>query len=269
MWRGSWPGWPGPSFAIRLCSSIHSWPCSSSASLITTKYPQIQFDISRDSLVGANKKYHQNFLRFKKEFPPQDDLVVVVESETGRKTGSSSSGWARSWRRRPIFSGTFFTRATYKMMGAKALLFAPGLRPGRACASALRITVPFIAAIHQHDEPGLAVRAWSTLSSAPPSRKNAENDSLVKALPALERIVQSSPRLLASPGHAALAGITALFNPAGEEADQQIYITFDNGRIYLVTAQAPTEDLNGAAVERMRAIGGEKPRPRCRASTSV
>src|SRR5213595_790239 len=45
----------------------------------------LQFDTTRDNLVGANKKYHQNFRRFKKEFPTQDDLVVVVESEDPTK----------------------------------------------------------------------------------------------------------------------------------------------------------------------------------------
>jgi hypothetical protein len=33
----------------------------------------LQFDTSRNDLVGAKKKYHQNFLKFKKEFPQQDD----------------------------------------------------------------------------------------------------------------------------------------------------------------------------------------------------
>src|SRR5260370_3276520 len=41
----------------------------------------LQFDTSRDNLVGSNKKYHQNYLRLKKEFPQQSDLVVVIESE--------------------------------------------------------------------------------------------------------------------------------------------------------------------------------------------
>ena len=45
----------------------------------------LTFDTSRDDLVGSNKKYHQNFLKFKKEFPTQDDLVVVVESEDPEK----------------------------------------------------------------------------------------------------------------------------------------------------------------------------------------
>ena len=49
----------------------------------TVKY--LEFDTDRNNLVGANKNYHQNFLRFKKEFPTQDDLVVVVESENQEK----------------------------------------------------------------------------------------------------------------------------------------------------------------------------------------
>lgn len=48
--------------------------------LVTVKHPGIEFNTSRNDLVGANKRYHQNFLRLKKEFPTQDDLVVVVES---------------------------------------------------------------------------------------------------------------------------------------------------------------------------------------------
>ena len=49
----------------------------------TVKY--LQFDTSRNNLVGAKKKYHQTFQAFKKEFPTQDDLVVVVESDDSTK----------------------------------------------------------------------------------------------------------------------------------------------------------------------------------------
>ena len=45
----------------------------------------LQFDTTRSSLVGANKKYHQLFQAFKKEFPTQDDMVVVVESDNAEK----------------------------------------------------------------------------------------------------------------------------------------------------------------------------------------
>src|SRR5213075_2394654 len=49
----------------------------------TVKY--LEFDTSRSNLVGSNKKYHQNFMELKKEFPTQDDLVVVAESEDTEK----------------------------------------------------------------------------------------------------------------------------------------------------------------------------------------
>src|SRR5258708_25734133 len=49
--------------------------------ILYTKF-NLQFDTSRNNLVGSNKKYHQNFLSLKKEFPTQDDLGVVVESES-------------------------------------------------------------------------------------------------------------------------------------------------------------------------------------------
>ena len=85
---------------------------------------------------------------------------------------------------------------------------------------------------------------------------NAENQSLVKALPALERIVKQASDSLRRPGTPPTPGITALFG-AGDEAEQQMYITFGGGRIYLVTAQAPTEDLNDDAVARIRQLVAE------------
>src|SRR6516162_3290611 len=51
--------------------------------LYTYKY--LQFDTGRGNLVGANAKYHHDFRKFKKEFPTQEDLVVVVESEDAEK----------------------------------------------------------------------------------------------------------------------------------------------------------------------------------------
>ena len=43
---------------------------------VTVKF--LQFDTNRDDLVGGNQRYQHNFLEFQKEFPLQDDLVVVV-----------------------------------------------------------------------------------------------------------------------------------------------------------------------------------------------
>src|SRR5437764_14487823 len=46
---------------------------------------KLEFLTSRDALVGGEKQYHRDYLRYKEEFPVQDDLVVVVESEDPEK----------------------------------------------------------------------------------------------------------------------------------------------------------------------------------------
>jgi predicted RND superfamily exporter protein len=84
----------------------------------------LKFDTTRSSLVGANKRYHQLFQQFKKEFPTQDDLVVVVESDNAEKNRqfverlgakidaarTRVPAQKKRWRR--ICSHGSFTRAT-------------------------------------------------------------------------------------------------------------------------------------------------------------
>src|ERR1044071_5030787 len=89
----------------------------------TVKY--LQFDTSRDNLVGAKKKYHQNFLKFKKEFPTQDDLVVVVESEDAEKNRQFVERLgAKLELETNLFSHVFY-KGDLKMLGSKALQFVP------------------------------------------------------------------------------------------------------------------------------------------------
>src|SRR5438876_1595635 len=89
----------------------------------TVKY--LQFDTSRDNLVGANKKYHQNFLKFKKEFPTQDDLVVVVQSEDPDKNRQFVERLgARLETETNLFRDVFY-KGDLKMLGSKALQFVP------------------------------------------------------------------------------------------------------------------------------------------------
>src|SRR5687768_869122 len=46
---------------------------------------KLGFSTSRNDLVGSDKKYHQIYLNFKKEFASQVDIVAVVESEDKEK----------------------------------------------------------------------------------------------------------------------------------------------------------------------------------------
>src|SRR5688572_13597042 len=233
--------------------------------LYTIKF--LEFDTTRSNLVGPNKKYHQNFLQFKKEFPTQDDLVVVVESEDTEKNrqfverlGPKLEAARIKVRMRPgsdelvetnLFRMVFY-KGDLKMLGSKALLFVP-LEDLVALKQTLQDYRPFIEKFTRTTNLVSFFDMVNTQFRTAKREQSAETDSMIKALPALERIVTQATASLNRPGTPPSPGLTALFE-AGDEAQQHEYITFDNGRIYLLTAQAPREDMNGEAVDRLRAL---------------
>ena len=74
-------------------------------------YGHLEFDPSRNNLVGEGKKYHQDYLRYQTEFSAQDDLVVVVESDDTEKNRQFVERLGRSSKRKPISSRMYFSRA--------------------------------------------------------------------------------------------------------------------------------------------------------------
>ena len=151
----------------------------------------LQFDTSRDNLVGANKKYHRNFLQFRKEFPEQDDLVVVVESENAEKNRQFVERLGAKLEAETNLFKDVFYKGDLKMMGNKALLFVPepDLEDLRQTLKSYR---PFI---DQFTKATNLVSLFNLVNAQFRTAKreeNAENASLVKALPALERIVREA-----------------------------------------------------------------------------
>src|SRR5476649_573191 len=84
----------------------------------------LKFDMNRDDLVGSNKKYHQNYLNYKKEFPQQDDLVVVVQSDDIEKNRQFAERVAAKMTAETNLFRSVFFKQDLGMMGDKALLFA-------------------------------------------------------------------------------------------------------------------------------------------------
>src|SRR5258706_5955342 len=86
---------------------------------------KLEFHTSRNDLVGGEKEYHHIYLEFKKEFPVQDDLVVVVESESMEKNRQFVERLgAKLEAETNLFASVFF-KGDLKSMGPKALLFLP------------------------------------------------------------------------------------------------------------------------------------------------
>jgi len=213
---------------------------------------KLQFDASRNNLVGAKKKYHQNFRLYKEEFQGQDDLVVVVESDDmGKNRQFVERLGARLEAETNLFMDVFY-KGDLKMMGSKALLFVPegDLRELR---KQLRDYAPFVQKFSQATNLATLFQLINRQIYSAKREDNAENQSLLKALPALERIVREATDSLKRPGTPPSPGLTALFG-GGQEAEKELYITFADGRIYLVTAHARREDLNAKAVERLREL---------------
>ena len=125
--------------------------------------------------MGGNQRYHHNFLELQKEFPQQDDLVVVVESENIEKNRQFVERLgARLEAETNLFQDVFF-KGDLAMMGCKALLFAPetdlaGLR------DTLKDDLPFIQKFSQTTNL-VSFLNWSTRSSAPPSARKTRRTS--------------------------------------------------------------------------------------------
>src|SRR5436190_1604144 len=86
---------------------------------------KLEFDPSRDNLVGGDKKYHQNYLHYKKEFVLPRELVVVVESEDREKNRQFVERLGTKLEAETNLFMDVIWKGDLKMLGSKALLFVP------------------------------------------------------------------------------------------------------------------------------------------------
>ncbi|HTV75982.1 MAG TPA: MMPL family transporter, partial [Candidatus Baltobacteraceae bacterium] len=82
-----------------------------------------------------------------------------------------------------------------------------------------------------------------------PAEANEQTESLVQALPVLTRILTQATASLQMPGNPPSPGVASLF---GSTDPSDIYITFNHGEIFLLTTHAPSDSLNGEAIDHLR-----------------
>ena len=218
----------------------------------------LEMDMNRDNLVGEKDPSHRIFLEYRKEFPQQDELVIVAESENMERNRQFVERLAAKLEPYTNEFEDVFYKGDLKMLGKKALLFIDetnlvDLR------DQLRNMMPFIEEFTQATNLDSLFGLINKQIRTAKRETNSQNDALVKSIPALKRIVDQATATLKRPGMAVSPGVNALFG-AGEEAEKQIYITFENGRIYLLTARPKNEDVAGPAVEKIRELIAETQR---------
>jgi uncharacterized protein len=216
-------------------------------------FERLQFDSSRNDLVGREKKYHQIFLNYRQEFPGQDDLVVLVESDKQERNRQFVERLgARLLAETNLFCDIFFKPGDLRQLGPKGLLFLDetNLVELKKTLTEYR---PFIQQFSTATNLTSLFQLVNRQFRTAKDEANAENESLIKAVPALEGIIRQAAESLKRPGRPPPPGISTLIG-GGAEADQEIYITFNQGRIFLVTVHALRDDLNADAVQRLREL---------------
>lgn len=204
----------------------------------------LEFVMDRNALLDANLAYNQNFLRYRNEFPAQADLVAVVESEDPEKNRQFVERLAvRLEAESTAVSPTnLFTDVFYKgdltLMGKKALLFVPETNLVELNRT-LKEYRPFLQQFASSSNLSSLFGQINTLIRTSPQQTNAETDSLINSLPALQRIIRRAQESLNRPGTPPSPGVEALFG-GGREAESRKYLTFGRGQIYLTTARPRT-----------------------------
>ena len=198
---------------------------------------KLEFDASRDNLVGGDKKYHRNFLLYKKEFVLPAELVVVVESEDREKNRQFVERIGAKLEAETNLFRDVVWKGDLKMLGAKALLFVPenDLHEMRRMLHDYR---PFLQEFSHANNLATMFSLVNRQFLNASREENAQTTAMIKALPAMERIITQASDSLRRQGTPPSPGIAALFG-GGEEAEAQMYATFAKGRIYLVTTRAP------------------------------
>ncbi len=212
----------------------------------------LSFDTNSDNLISGDARYQHNLLEFRKEFPLPDDLVVVVESDSPEKNRQFVERLgARLVAETNLFKDVLYQK-DIKVMGAKALQMA-----SPSDLEYMRDTVKnYLPFIEQFTTTTNLISLFDEVNTQFRTARreaDAQTDSLVKALPILQTILQQADDSLDRPGTPPPPSFAALFG--GEISD--LYIAYDHGRIFLLTAHALNNDLSDDAVNRLRQIIAE------------
>jgi len=202
----------------------------------------LRADMDRDNLVGPNQKYHQNFLALQKEFPQPDDLVVVVESGDIEKNRQFVERIAAKMQAETNIFHDVFYQQNLAVMGNKGLLYASNSDLVKL-QEVVHTAEPFLRQFTFTTNLVSLFQQINTAFRTAPREETDQTRSLVGSLPALTRIVSQANDALDRPGAPPSPNIITLLND-NETNLLANYITFANGRLFLITAHAPNEALN-------------------------
>ena len=212
----------------------------------------LQFSTDKNDLISVQESYRRQFLEFKKEFKIQDNLFVLVESESRDKNREFVERLAARLRGDAQFADVYY-RGGLKLMGPKALLFLPEENLAELQRN-LRTHQPLFRTFSQAtnlDTLFALVNRQFRLLAAPPS-EGGKNDTFFGSLLTLQRVVGGASNSIESRETPVAPNITTLFGSSQENTRHELYLTFDRGRVYVVITQAKDPSQEKAAIKQLR-----------------
>ena len=211
----------------------------------------LEFHTDRNALVDADKPYHRNYLDYKASFDSEDDIIAVVESADAEKNRQFVERLGARLDAEPDLFSSIFYKGDLKKLGRKALFFPKDDSVIQTMIEQIRKAQPMLEAFQRVNSLESLLnevnRQFRTASKEP------ENTALASALPALHRILSQADASLSRQGAPPSPDAETLFNP-DPEALRKKYLTFAEGKIYLVTARPAASDRKKEAVARLREL---------------
>jgi hopanoid biosynthesis associated RND transporter like protein HpnN len=216
---------------------------------------RLEFRTSRSDLVGSDLEYYRNYIRFKKEFPAQEELVAVVESTQVRKNRQFVERLAAKLEGEPALFTNVFYKGDLSTLGPKGLLFLPE-KDLASVRDAVQNYLPLIQPLTTATNLDSLLDWVNRQFRGAIEQRSDDTRALAKAVPALERIVEQALYAVEHNGTPPSPGVTALFREGGE-AQPSEYLTLAEGRFFLVTVHARNAALKFDAVRRLRVLVNE------------
>ena len=236
----------------------------------------LKFDPDQGHLVSPKLKYQQDFIKLQDEFPQQgNDLDVVVQSGDPEKNRQFIERLAAKMIPETNLFADVFYQHDLAALGGKALFFVPE-DDLASIRKSLHDELPLIVPFTQTTNLVSFFEQINTIFRTSSADTNEQTDALVQLLPFLTGMLNQATTTLQTTGKPVSPSIASLFG-AANIAD--VYITFDHGRIFLLTTHppvnesdntlptiwslikgaispqaGPTGDVTGDAIERVREL---------------
>jgi len=213
---------------------------------------RLKLDMNRDHLVGPKLRQERVFLKYRKEFPRADELVVVVQSGRRERNRQFIERLAaRAAGETNLFAGLFY-KGDLATLGPKALLLVP-TKDLEQMNQVLHEYQPLIQEFAQATNLDSLFSLVNKKFRTAPAATNAATETLIQRIPFLQRLIEQAKQSLLGQGIPPSPGVEALF-AGGEQAEQSTYLAFDQGRVYLLTVQPSSESVTGKAIEDLRRL---------------